>query len=127
MHFAHNRHHRPQASTRTDAIMTRLHTLLLGLAVLVFSHTLAAQTNALQGVDVSSLPGNKVQITLNMAEPTDKPLSFTIDNPARIALDLPNTSNQLGTKSQNIGVGLAKSLTAIEAQGRTRVVFNLVE
>ncbi|MAT64435.1 MAG: pilus assembly protein PilQ [Gammaproteobacteria bacterium] len=107
--------------------MTRLHTLLLGLAVLVFSQTLAAQTNALQGVDVSSLPGNKVQITLNMAEPAEKPLSFTIDNPARIALDLPNTSNQLGTKSQNIGVGLAKSLTAIEAQGRTRVVFNLVE
>ena len=127
MHFAHNRHSRPQASTRTDTIMTRLHTLLLGLAVLVFSQTLAAQTNALQGVDVSSLPGNKVQITLNMAEPAEKPLSFTIDNPARIALDLPNTSNQLGTKSQNIGVGLAKSLTAIEAQGRTRVVFNLVE
>ncbi|BCO32538.1 fimbrial assembly protein PilQ [Thiohalobacter sp. COW1] len=127
MHFAHNRHSRPQAATRTDTIMTRLHTLLLGLAVLVFSQTLAAQTNALQGVDVSSLPGNKVQITLNMAEPAEKPLSFTIDNPARIALDLPNTSNQLGTKSQNIGVGLAKSLTAIEAQGRTRVVFNLVE
>lgn len=127
MHFAHNRHSRPQAATRTDTIMTRLHTLLLGLAVLVFSQTLAAQTNALQGVDVSSLPGNKVQITLNMAEPAEKPLSFTIDNPARIALDLPNTTNQLGTKSQNIGVGLAKSLTAIEAQGRTRVVFNLVE
>ncbi|RRQ23092.1 type IV pilus secretin PilQ [Thiohalobacter thiocyanaticus] len=107
--------------------MTRLQSLLIGLAVLVFSHALAAQENALQGVDVSSLPGNKVQITLNMAEPAEKPLSFTIDNPARIALDLPNTTNQLGSKSRNIGVGLAKSLTAIEAQGRTRVVLNLVE
>lgn len=127
MHIAHNRLSRSQAQTRPDTIMTRLQSLLIGLAVLVFSHALAAQENALQGVDVSSLPGNKVQITLNMAAPAEKPLSFTIDNPARIALDLPNTTNQLGSKSQNIGVGLAKSLTAIEAQGRTRVVFNLVE
>jgi len=127
MHIAYNRHSRPQVRNRPGGFLSRMQSLVLGLAVLAFSQSVAAQENALQGVDVSSLPGDKVQIILNMAEPTEKPLSFTIDNPARIALDLPDTRNALGTKSRNIGVGLAKSLTAIEAQGRTRVVLNLVE
>ena len=87
----------------------------------------ANAANTLESVDVGSLPGNKVQIILKMSEPAEHPLSFTIDNPARIALDLPDTRNGLGKAAKPIGVGLAKSLTAVEAQGRTRVVLNLVE
>jgi type IV pilus assembly protein PilQ len=52
-------------------------------------------------------------------------LSFTVDNPARIALDFPATKNELAQRTQKIGIGMAESLTAIEAQGRTRVVVNL--
>ncbi|MBZ0071858.1 MAG: type IV pilus secretin PilQ [Gammaproteobacteria bacterium] len=87
----------------------------------------AFAANTLEAIDVGSLPGNKVQVILKMEQPPEKPLSFTIDNPARIALDLPDTHNALGKAPQPIGVGLAKSLTAIEAQGRTRVVINLVQ
>lgn len=87
----------------------------------------ADAANTLESVDVGSLPGNKVQIILKMSEPPVNPLSFTIDNPARIALDLPDTHNGLGKAAKPIGVGLAKSLTAVEAQGRTRVVLNLVQ
>ncbi len=90
------------------------------------AHT-ANAANTLESVDVGSLPGNKVQIILKMSEPPAHPLSFTIDNPARIALDLPDTHNGLGKAAKPIGVGLAKSLTAVEAQGRTRVVLNLVQ
>lgn len=87
----------------------------------------AVAENTLEAVDVGSLPGNKVQVVLKMSQPAETPLSFTMDNPARIALDLPNTRNGLGKATQPIGVGLAKSLTAVEAQGRTRVVLNLVQ
>ena len=88
----------------------------------------AAETssgNTLQSVDVAGLPGNKAQITLTLSKPAPAPLSFTIDNPARIALDFPDTSNGLAQRSQDIGIGVAESLTAVEAQGRTRVVVNL--
>ncbi len=95
-------------------------------SLLLFAQA-ADAANTLQAVDIGSLPGNKVQIILKMSQPAEHPLSFTIDNPARIALDLPDTENALGKASQPIGVGLAKSLTAIEAQGRTRVVLNLVQ
>lgn len=83
--------------------------------------------NALKSIDFASLPGNKAQITLTLSNTATSPLSFTIDNPARIALDFPGTKNQLAERSQSIGIGMADSITSVEAQGRTRVVINLVE
>jgi type IV pilus assembly protein PilQ len=83
--------------------------------------------NSLQSIDFAELPGNKAQITLTLSKPAPAPLSFTIDNPARIALDFADTSNNLDKRSQNIGIGMAESITAVEAQGRTRVVVNLVD
>ncbi len=106
---------------------------LFAAACLLLGSTVAAQAadtasgNTLQSVDVAGLPGNKAQITLTLSKPAPAPLSFTIDNPARIALDFPNTSNGLAQRSQDIGIGMAESLTAVEAQGRTRVVVNLVD
>ncbi len=87
----------------------------------------SATSNTLTAVEFAGLPGNKAQITLTMNSPASAPLSFTIDNPARIALDLPNTSNGLVQRTHSIGIGMAESVTAIEAQGRTRVIVNLVE
>ncbi|HUT40670.1 MAG TPA: AMIN domain-containing protein, partial [Gammaproteobacteria bacterium] len=62
-----------------------------------------------------------------MSQPAVAPLSFTIDNPARIALDFPDTANGLASRSQDIGIGMADSITVVEAKGRTRVVVNLVD
>jgi type IV pilus assembly protein PilQ len=104
--------------------------LICGSLILgCLSTSLAAATagNTLQAVDFASLPGNKAQITLTLSQPAPNPLSFTIDNPARIALDFPETSNGLDERSQAIGIGMAESMTVVEAQGRTRVVVNLVE
>ncbi len=76
-------------------------------------------------MEFSALPGNRVQIRLRFSgEPPQPPLSFTIDNPARIALDFPNTHSQV-PKRFSVGVGVARSIHAIEARGRTRVVLNL--
>jgi type IV pilus assembly protein PilQ len=93
------------------------------------SPALAATTtgNTLQTVDFAALPGNKAQITLTLSKTAPTPLSFTIDNPARIALDFPDTSNGLADRSQQIGIGMAESMTVVEAQGRTRVVVNLTD
>jgi type IV pilus assembly protein PilQ len=87
----------------------------------------AEANNALKAVDFSSLPGNKAQIVLTLEHPASTPLSFTIDNPARIALDFPGTKNRLVQRNQEIGIGMAQSMTSVEAKGRTRVVVNLTE
>ncbi len=83
--------------------------------------------NALQEINFAGLPGDQVQITLKLNQPASIPASFTIDNPARIAFDLPATKSELAKRSQPIGIGPAKSITAIEVKGRTRVVLNLFE
>ncbi len=100
--------------------------ILFGLLILLMPiGALSAAT--LQNITFNSLAGEKVQIKLSFSGPAVKPGSFTINNPARIALDFPNTSNRLNWKSKNIGIGFAKSITAIEAGNRTRVVLNLVQ
>lgn len=85
----------------------------------------AAEGNAITEINYSSLPGDQVQIRMSLEGPAFEPGSFTIDSPARIAFDFPNTNIKLPNRSQNIGLGVARSINAVEAGGRTRVVLNL--
>jgi len=109
------------------------HGLMLAAAMLLVSFWTAAQAaepqplNALKAINFAGLPGDQVQITFEMSSSADNPASFTIDNPARIAFDLPATKSELAKRSQAIGIGPAKSVTAVEVKGRTRVVLNLFE
>lgn len=104
--------------------------LLAAMLALAGMLVLSVQVGAasLDNVDITALPGDRVELRLQLSEPPGtEPLSFTIDNPARIALDLPGTTLNLAQKSQTIGVGPAHSVSAVEAGGRTRVVVNLVQ
>lgn len=112
----------------------RISVLPAVLATLVMAVTLsfaaaAAETAAvhrLEAVDFSALPGNRVQIRLSLSGETPPPelLSFTIDNPARIAFDLQDTSSAV-PKQKSVGVGVVRSINTVESRGRTRVVLNL--
>ncbi|MCG7986959.1 MAG: type IV pilus secretin PilQ [Candidatus Thiodiazotropha lotti] len=80
---------------------------------------------ALQSIDFSALPGDRVQIALEMSGPASEPTSFVTENPARISFDFSGVSSSLGYKTKLIGVGPAHSITALEAGNRTRLVINL--
>ena len=98
--------------------------LLLGL----MSSSMAVVAVTLDDVSFSSLSGDRAQVQLSLSEPLDtEPLNFTIDNPARIALDFLGVGLNLEKKSHTIGIGMANSLSAVEAAGRTRVVINLTK
>ncbi|MFO1436208.1 MAG: AMIN domain-containing protein [Gammaproteobacteria bacterium] len=100
--------------------------LAFGTALLLPLWSALSNADTLKDIKVSTLPGDKLQLRLELdAPPATKPLSFTIDNPARLALDLPGTTLAVPNKTQNIGTGLAQSVTAVEAGGRTRVVLNM--
>lgn len=97
----------------------------LFILALLFQTSAVAVT--LDDVEYSSLPGERVQINLQFSEAlTDEPVNFTIDNPARIAIDLPDISLNLEDRNQTIGIGDVLGIAAVEAGGRTRVVVNLV-
>ncbi|WP_425918121.1 type IV pilus secretin PilQ [Pseudomonas sp. GWSMS-1] len=97
----------------------------LGLSLLaaLFSPSLMAAD--LQTLDVSALPGDRVELKLTFDEPVLAPRGYTIEQPARIALDLPGVSNKLGAKTRELGVGNARSVTVVEAKDRTRLIINL--
>ena len=85
----------------------------------------AQEGNRLQDIQVQSLPGQRVELRLIMSDTAPEPLAFTIDSPARIALDLPNTSLGLQQRRRDVNLGPLDTVLTAEANGRTRVVLNL--
>lgn len=103
-----------------NSSLSRLSVVLL--AALLSPAVLAAN---LQDLNVASLPGDRVELKLSFDEPVMAPRGYTIEQPARIALDLPGVSNKLGSKNRELGVGNARSITIVEAKDRTRLIVNL--
>jgi type IV pilus assembly protein PilQ len=94
--------------------------MFLGLAP---SRVLAV---ALKDVEFTTLPGGQVRIDLVLSAPaTTTAQDFATDSPARIVIDLPTVTSELPRKNVQIDVGPVQSLTALDAQGRTRIVINL--
>jgi len=81
--------------------------------------------NQLQDIQVVELPGARIELRLLTSGPAPAPLAFTIDNPARISVDLPGTTLALASRRKDVRVGSLDTILAAEAQGRTRVVLNL--
>ncbi len=85
----------------------------------------AQEGNTLQDIQVQSLPGDRVELKLIMSDTAPEPLDFTIENPARIALDLPGTTLGLSSRRRDVNMGPLDTVLTAEANGRTRVVLNL--
>ncbi len=85
----------------------------------------AQEGNRLQDIQVQSLPGQRVELKLIMSDTAPEPLAFTIENPARIALDLPGTTLGLSSRRRDVNLGPLNTVLTAEANGRTRVVLNL--
>ncbi len=79
----------------------------------------------LSGLDVAALPGDRVELKLQFDSPVVAPRGYTIEQPARIALDLPGVTNKLGVTTRELGVGNARSVTIVETKDRTRLIVNL--
>ena len=71
------------------------------------------------------LAGDRIELRLLTSGPAPAPLAFTIDNPARISLDLQGTTLALPSRRKDVKMGPLDTILAAEAEGRTRVVLNL--
>ncbi|HSI37895.1 MAG TPA: type IV pilus secretin PilQ [Methylotenera sp.] len=106
-----------------------LATLLLGLTV--FAGLLRAEdqselANKIESINFSSLPGGRVSIIIKTSQPlTNPPAGFTLNNPARIALDFPKVANGLQKNNIPADQGALKSVTLAQGKERTRLVLNL--
>ena len=87
----------------------------------------AQEGNRLQDIQVQNLPGHRIELKLIVSGSAPEPLTFTIEDPARIALDLPETALGLQKRRFDINLGSLDTVLTAEANGRTRVVLNLDE
>ncbi len=115
--------------TGMQNILNTYYRLMSVLAICVVSQFagigLANAASTLDDITFSTIAGEQLEVTLHMSGDVPEPGSFTIDNPARIALDLPGTTNNVKDSTMDVGVGLARTIKTVEAGGRTRVVINL--
>ena len=112
-------------------MMKKLFTIALILATSLMSTAFAAGeesllSNKIENIDFSALSGGRVSIRIQLKDAlANPPAGFTLNNPARIALDFPQTANGL-TKSNIVSEqGALKSISLAQAKDRTRMVLNL--
>jgi len=100
-------------------------TWLLGaISWLVAGSAIAA---TMETIEFSSLPGDRTEIRMKFDGTPPDPKGYTIESPARIALDLMDTKSALTTKYHSLGIGNAREVTVVEAKDRTRVIVNLTQ
>ena len=98
----------------------------LGLPPAVRAADVPPTGNAVQSVETTTLPGGKVVVRVNLNKALVAiPAGFTVGNPPRIALDLPNTGNAMGRNTVEANLGPLSSVNVVQAGTRTRLVLNL--
>lgn len=81
--------------------------------------------SAIQSVVGSTQNGTDV-VRIDFAEPLQGlPTGFSIQSPARIALDFPGTVNASGKTAFEVNQGNLKSVNVVQAGDRARIVLNL--
>ncbi len=95
------------------------------LLVLPAAHAQESKPNIIESMNVAQ-QGSTLNVKLTFKEAlATPPAGFSIAQPARVALDFPNTINGLGKSSQVFNEGELRSANVIQVEGRTRLVFNL--
>ena len=97
---------------------------MIAVIISVVSSEVRAQ-NAIQSVS-GSVQGGAEIIRIDLTEPLSVlPTGFSIQAPARIALDFPGVVNNIGRSSVDLSLGNLRSANVVQAGERTRVVLNL--
>jgi type IV pilus assembly protein PilQ len=88
----------------------------------------AAQAEpAITDIEFSSRPGSKFEVRLDFSETPPDLKAYTIEKPARIAVDFPGTTSSLERKRFPLSYGNATGVVVLESGDRTRMIVNLVK
>lgn len=97
---------------------------LFALLLMVVGHNATAAAR-LTGIEFSSLPGDRTEIRMAFDGTPPVPQGYTIDQPARIVLDMPGVVSALAEKHHDLGAGNARKVSVLSTKDRTRAIVNL--
>jgi type IV pilus assembly protein PilQ len=104
----------------------RLKTVMLPLLAFI-CFVASANAARMSDIEFSALPGDKTEIRMTFDDRPPMPAGYTIEQPARIALDLVGVTSGLDSKYHSLGTGNARSVTVVESGDRTRIIVSLGE
>jgi len=97
-------------------------------AVALAATGLALSANAQNAVEAitGSIQGGTEVVRIDFTQPLGAvPAGFSIQAPARVALDVPGATNGMGKNSVEINQGNVRSVNIVQTGDRTRLVVNL--
>ena len=101
---------------------------LSGLIGWLLAAVAVAEPVMLEDIAFTAQPGSALEVRLTFSEsPATDIDSYTIEDPARIVLDFPETQSALDQKRYELSQANATSVMVLESGSRTRMVVNLVE
>ena len=104
--------------------LVRMPCRVLGL-ICALALSVGAHASTLENIEFASLPGDKTEIRMEFDETPPQPSGYTIEQPARIVLDMPGVTSNLTQKHHTLGAGNARRVSVIGAGDRTRAIVNL--
>jgi len=111
----------------TGVVKTIMHNRgVVGLLLAIFA-SVAQAVPSITDIEFSSRPGSKFEIRLDFDQVPPDINAYTIEKPARIAIDFPNTGSALDRKSYSLPYGNATGVVVLESGDRTRMVVNLIK
>jgi len=98
------------------------------LAGCFWSVATAAAPVVIEDIAFTAQPGAQLEVRLTFSEPPSADIeSYTIEEPARIVLDFPDTRSGLEQKRFSLSQANATSVMVLESGDRTRMIVNLVD
>ena len=108
------------------SIVKGLRAAIGGLAAALLASAVQAAPT-ITDIEFSSRPGSKFEIRMDFNETPPDMNAYTIEKPARIAIDFPDTKSALDRKRYSLPYGNATGVVVLESGDRTRMVVNLVK
>ena len=88
----------------------------------------AAVPVVIEDIAFTAQPGAQLEVRLTFSEPPSVDIeSYSIEEPARIVLDFPDTRSGLEQKRFSLSQANATSVMVLESGDRTRMIVNLVD
>ena len=116
---------RANPSKRIGAVSGGWISLLVGC---FWSVATAAAPVMIEDITFTAQPGAQLEVRLTFNEPPSADIeSYTIEEPARIVFDFPDTKSGLEQKRFSLSQANTTSVMVLESGDRTRMIVNLVD
>ncbi len=83
--------------------------------------------NSINAFNTAELPGERFEVRVQFSDAPPDPKGYTIEKPARIVLDFPDSVSELKERRFPLAFDNGQSAMLLSTEGRTRLILNLNE